>query len=40
MLFSNRPVGDFDDLLLIDGESVQFEQSGQFLGMVFDNQLN
>ena len=40
MLFSNRPAGDFDDLLLMDGECVQFEQSSQFLGMFIDNQLN
>ena len=40
MLFSNRPFGDYDDLLPMDGEFVQFEQSGQFLGMVTDNQLN
>ena len=39
MLFSNRRVGDFDDLLLMDGECVHFEQSGQFLGMVIDNHL-
>ena len=40
MLFSNRPVNDFDDLLLMDGECAQFEQSDQFLGMVIDYQLN
>ena len=28
VLFSNRPVGEFDYLLLMDGECVQFEQSG------------
>ena len=40
VLFSIRPVGDFDDLLLMDGEGVQFEQSAQFLGIAIDNQLN
>ena len=40
MLFSNRPLGEFDDLLLMGGVCVQFEQSGQFLGKVIDNQLN
>ena len=40
VMFSNRPVGEFDDLLLMDGEGVQLEHTGRFLGLAVDNQLN
>ena len=41
MLFTNRELGDsLNDMLFFDGEQVQFNTSGKFLGLIIDSGLN
>ena len=41
MLFTNRELGNgLNDMLFFDGEQVQFNTSGKFLGLIIDSSLN
>ena len=41
MLFTNREQGDgLNAMLFFDGEQVQFNTSGKFLGLIIDSSLN
>ena len=41
MLFTNREPGDgLNDMLFFDGEQVQFNTSGKFIGLIIDFSLN